>query len=402
LDITTILVIASATERCSEQMSQRRQMANIPSIRSLRPAGRLQGPRSTEKERTMPRRQRIHVPGGTYYVVRRTHSTRPVFSRPEDYALFEELLRAALKRTGSQLFGYCWMPEGIHLALQVDTIPVGNLMRELASRYARGIQSRSGDCGQFFRRPYQSTLIDPSSHLATLIQYLHHIPVMEGLVARPDDYKHSSHRAYLGEVSSSMLNIRPVLQLLDCLDHERTTYRRLLERPPSATVRAMLERGRQDMPGVLGDDEFFAGLPRRGRTMRSTRSLEDIAEHVVRVHDLQRAQLLSRSRRQDLVLARAQLAWYATERRVATLCEVARYLRRSASSLTRAIASHQRRQPELFTFDAFTSFVPIVPWTSSNQFGPGFHDSPALSSREAGISHDEARRADEGLGLQAW
>ena len=155
----------------------------------------------------------------------------------------------------------------------------------------------------------------------------------------------------------------------------------------------MLERGRESSPGVLGDDEFFSGLPRRGRTVRSTRSLDDIAEHVARVHDIQRAQLLSRSRRQDLVLARAQLAWYATERRVATLCEVARYLRRSASSLTRAIARHQRRQPELFTFDAFTSFVPIATLASSRL---------GRDAYEAEIPHLEAHRAGKGSRLQAW
>lgn len=341
----------------------------------------------------MPRRQRIHVPGGTYYVVRRTHSTHPVFSQPQDYALFEDLLRAALKRTGAQLLGYCWMPDGIHLALQIDSIPVGDLMRELASRYARQVQSRTGDCGQFFRRPYQSTLIDPRSYLLALIQYLHHIPALEGVVSHPDDYTYSSHRAYLGNGRGSWLNTRPLLQLLDGFGDDRTTYRRLLVQAPPASMRTMLERGRESSPGVLGDDEFFSGLPRRGRTVRSTRSLDDIAEHVARVHDIQRAQLLSRSRRQDLVLARAQLAWYATERRVATLCEVARYLRRSASSLTRAIARHQRRQPELFTFDAFTSFVPIATLASSRL---------GRDAYEAEIPHLEAHRAGKGSRLQAW
>lgn len=71
----------------------------------------------------MPRRQRIHVPGGTYYVVRRTHSTRPVFSRPEDYSLFEDLLRAALKRTGTQLLGYCWMPNAFPASKRIFADP---------------------------------------------------------------------------------------------------------------------------------------------------------------------------------------------------------------------------------------------------------------------------------------
>lgn len=58
--------------------------------------------------------------------------------------------------------------------------------------------------------------------------------------------------------------------------------------------------------------------------------------YVARGHYLIRAQVLSRFRRRELVIAHALIAWYGTERRVATLCEVARYLRDSASSLTRA------------------------------------------------------------------
>jgi putative transposase len=345
----------------------------------------------------MPRRQRIHVPGGTYYVVRRTHSAHPVFSQPDDYALFEGLLRAALKRTGAQLLGYCWMPDGIHLALRIDSIPVGDLMRELASRYAREVQARSGGCGQFFRRPYQSTLIDPGSYLLPLLQYLHHMPVVEGLVEAPADHAYSSHRAYLGEARNTLLNTRPLLMMLDCLDGDRVLYRRLMQHAPPAGIHALLERGRKDAPGLLGDDEFLAGLPRRGRPVRSIRSLDEIAEHVSRMHEIQRAQLLSRSRRQDLVLARAQLAWYATERRVATLCEVARYLRRSASSLTRAIARHQRRRPELFTFDAFTSIVPLGPL--ARPFGDRSSDDG--DSRDIDIPHGDASMLDVRIGSDA-
>ena len=40
----------------------------------------------------MSRRQRLHVPGGTYYVVQRGSTTRPIFSQHQDYQLFERLL----------------------------------------------------------------------------------------------------------------------------------------------------------------------------------------------------------------------------------------------------------------------------------------------------------------------
>lgn len=339
----------------------------------------------------MPRRQRIHVPGGTYYVVRRTHLSSPVFAERGDYALIASLLPAALKRTGAQLLGYCWVPDAIHLALQIDSTPVGDFMRELASRYARRLQLRSGERGQFFRRPYQSTLIDADSYLPGLIRYMHYIPVLEGIAQQAGDYAHTSHRAYLGDAPCAWLNTKPLLQLLDSCDPDRVAYRRLLAQAPTAADRVLFERGHADNPGVLGSAEFFGNLPRRGRAARSSRSLDEIVAYVARVHGVRQELLLSRSRRRDLVLARAQIAWYATERRIATLGEVARYFRRTASSLTRAMARHQVHEPELFTFDAFTSIVPLVPQISDDRLEPGQRYAPGRDTHVKEISRYDSR-----------
>src|SRR3546814_254786 len=113
----------------------------------------LSMPTTYGKGGAMPRRQQIYLPGGTYYIIRRTHLPRPAFSHPDDYALLEGLLPATLKRTGARLLGYCWMPDAIHLALQIDVAPVGNFMRELTSYYAQNVHRRSGERGQFFRGP---------------------------------------------------------------------------------------------------------------------------------------------------------------------------------------------------------------------------------------------------------
>jgi REP element-mobilizing transposase RayT len=339
----------------------------------------------------MPRRRRTHVPCGTYYVLRRTHSPRPIFSQPEDYALLESLLPAVLRRTGARLLAHCWVPNAIHLALQVDAAPLGDFMRELTSQYAQHLHRRTGERGQFFRRPYQSTLIDPDAYLPMLIHYLHYIPVLTGLVHDPADYAHSSHRVYLGRVHQPWLETKPLLQLIDSFDEDRIVYRRLLADAPPKNVAALLERGHAETPGIVGNAQFIASLPRRGRVSRSKWSLEQIAAYVARAHDVSRAQLQSRSRRRSLVLGRAQMAWYVTERRAASLSEVARYLGHSASSLTRAITRHQRRQPELFTLDAFASLCPLAPTNSGGDNSPEQEPRARRSIDEAGFSQPSAR-----------
>jgi len=307
----------------------------------------------------MPRRQRIHVPEATYYIVRRTNSQRPIFTQPHDYALIASLLPSALKRADARLLGYCWMPDAIHLALQIGEAPVGDFMRQLTSRYALQLHRRAGECGQLFRRPYQSTLVDLDTYLPRMIQYLHYIPVLAGLASHPDGYPYTSHQIYLGKEHVGGVYCGALLRILDSFDEERVAYRRLMADPPPAPIAKLLERGSPSTPGILGDASFISRLPRRGRVIRSRMSLDEIAAHVALSHDMPRSQLMSRSRRRDLVLARAQFAWYATERRIASLHEVARYLGHSASCLTRAISRYQRQQPEMFTFSAFSNLVPI-------------------------------------------
>lgn len=315
----------------------------------------------------MPRQQRIHVPEGTYYIVQRGSSQHPVFSQPEDYALFEHVLPDALNRTGARLHAYCWTGDAIHLTLQIDGRPVGDFMRALTSRYARCVHQRTGERGWFFGHRYQSVLIDPDAYLLRLIHYLHHVPVLQGLTRRPDDYPHTSHRVYLGAARVPWVHTQTALRLLDSFDDDRVAYRRFMSDAPLQKD-MLFERGNPDTPGILGGPEFLSSLPRRVRPYRSRLTLNEIIENVTCALGLSREHVLSNSRQRDVVLARAVIAWHATERRVASLHEVARRLRRDSSSLSKAISRYRVSRRELFTLDAFRSLVPIAPR------GPVGHD----------------------------
>jgi hypothetical protein len=73
-----------------------------------------------------------------------------------------------------------------------------------------------------------------------------------------------------------------------------------------------------------------------------------------------REHVLSNSRQREVTLARALIAWYATERRVATLSEVARYLRRDPSTLSVAVSRYRLCRPELFKLTALHDVVPLA------------------------------------------
>src|SRR5262245_37822022 len=85
--------------------------------------------RREHKEVSMSRRLRLHVAGGTYYVVQGDAGRGALFTRPEDHRVFERLLAAALRRTRSVVLAYCWLPESIHCAIRIDTTSVGRVMQ---------------------------------------------------------------------------------------------------------------------------------------------------------------------------------------------------------------------------------------------------------------------------------
>lgn len=135
------------------------------------------------------------------------------------------------------------------------------------------------------------------------------------------------------------------------------SYRRLMITKASAPDN--LEQGAPLTPGILGGPDFLNRLPRRVRNRFETTEprfpLGSIVDCVATLCDLSVTEIFSCRRHHRLVLARALIAWYATEHNGTTLGETARFLRRAASTLSRTIDRHQRCHSNLFSLDAFST-----------------------------------------------
>lgn len=162
----------------------------------------------------MSYRRRIHIPGSTYYTVRRTEPAFDIFAASNDYDAFEDFLAFALEATGVKLLGYCWMPDAIHLAITVGRRPVAELMRRITRYCAQRIRGRIAQNLVVFPVDFPVTLIDPDVYLAPLIHYIHYIPVLRGIAPTPDDYPYTSHFAYLGEKQHLRVHTKRLLTML--------------------------------------------------------------------------------------------------------------------------------------------------------------------------------------------
>lgn len=332
----------------------------------------------------MSYRRRIHVPGGMYHVVQRGTKPRPIFSQPQDYELFESVIQAALRSTGTRVHAYCWTTETIYLAVQIDQISLGHFMQWVKSRYARGIQRRLGERGHLFQVRYDAVIVDPKMYLTSLVHYIHYVPVLKGLTETPTDFPHSSHHAYAGTKETDWLHCNSMRRSLGKRDDQAAAYQALMAEPPTAEMVKLVERGMPKTPGILGGPDLaeLAGH----RPKRTTRMTPDqITRHVCGMLDVSREDVLSKSRLRRLALARAVIAWHTTVRGIATLAEISRYLGRVSSTLSKTITSYRKRQPDLFKLDAFTHLLPL---------GPG---SQALGTDDE--SGDEEQAAEHAGGL---
>jgi putative transposase len=307
----------------------------------------------------MSRPLRIHVPGGTYYIVQQGGAGRAIFSYPEDYALIEQLVAAALRRNRSTAYAYCWTPDAIHLVVRAGEAPIGRMMQGLTSRYARQIHRRDGESGHFFRTRYQASLVDADAYLLKLIHYVHHIPVLTGLALRPEEYGYTSHRTYLGLADKPWVNTRAALSGVELEQDSKVAYAELMAHGPIDDDVDLLRHGGKSTSRIIGGPEFLAGLPRQARKYRSKVSLEQIIHAVTQALDVDRQHVMSSSRRRDLALARALIAWFAIERRVATLTEAARRLNRDPSTLSVAISRYSVSRPDLFRLNSLHYLTPV-------------------------------------------
>jgi hypothetical protein len=204
-------------------------------------------------------------------------------------------------------------------------------------------------------------LVDPDAYLLKLIRYIHLTPVRAGVVQEPGEYTLSSHNAYLGMTQVPWLNTGAALRMLSPrLDQARQEYRRHMSEAAEGNDADLFDKGCQDDPRVLGDRAFMQVVPRAQRTYRSTHSLDQVIETVSSKLGLERTEVLSRSRQRRLALARALITWYATERGIATLAEVARRLERDPSTLFVAVERYRMLRPDLFNIGSLHDSGPLI------------------------------------------
>lgn len=163
----------------------------------------------------MPRAARIVVPGVPHHVTQRGNRRQQTFFRDADYVLYLQLLRTFAVVYGVEVWGYCLMPNHVHLILTPpDETALSKAVGEIHKRYTRAINLRERWTGYLWQGRFASFAMDDPYFIAAS-RYVGLNPVRADHVRDARDWPWSSVRAHLTKRDDGLVRTAPLLSRID-------------------------------------------------------------------------------------------------------------------------------------------------------------------------------------------
>ncbi|MDQ6999968.1 MAG: transposase [Mariprofundus sp.] len=159
---------------------------------------------------------RVVVPGIPHHVTQRGVRRMETFFDDEDYEVYMSLMRQWCLSAGVEVWGYCLMPNHVHLiAVPESEESLARGIGEAHRRYTRHINFKKGWKGYLWQGRFASFPMD-EDYLLAACRYVELNPVRAKLATRPEDYRWSSARAHLNGRDDELVKVQP---LLDRVSH---------------------------------------------------------------------------------------------------------------------------------------------------------------------------------------
>ena len=125
------------------------------------------------------------------------------------------LIQKGIERFGHSIEAFCFMSNHIHLAVRMTLTNISRIMQHLAFCYTRYFNRQYKRIGHLFQGRFKSVLVDEEQYLREPIRYIHLNPVRAKLESLPQQYRWSSHNAYMGSDEFYWLTKDRVLMKFD-------------------------------------------------------------------------------------------------------------------------------------------------------------------------------------------
>jgi putative transposase len=318
----------------------------------------------------MPRSARLDAPGILHHVMGRGIEKRKIFIDDRDRLDFIRRLGELAKSEAMEVYAFALLPNHFHLLCKTKKRPLASSMRKLLTGYAVRFNKRHRRHGHLFQNRYKSIVCQEESYLAELVRYIHLNLLRVGIVKNIIELNRcpwSGHSALMGNVEGrEWQNRNYILSYFGDGRRGLRNYLRFVEegvdlgRRPElvggglvrslggwSAVRALRGRGkRQEFDErILGDGDFVNEVLTTkeekklfGGELKKV-ALSSLAERVCRDHGVNLEELLSGSRRHEVVEARGEFSRLAVMGHGYSGAEVARFAGVTNSCITRPLSS---------------------------------------------------------------
>ena len=168
------------------------------------------------------------APGYPHHIILRGNNRSLVFITKKDRYVFLKFLREIKKELNFKIYGYCLMPNHIHLIIEPSTrAELSRLLQSLGRRYVQYFNKTHQRTGTLWEGRYKSSVISKDTYLLACLRYIDLNPVMAKIVKDPSDYKWSSFPFRSSGKFDGLLDYEPIYKGLGNTESERQqAYRR--------------------------------------------------------------------------------------------------------------------------------------------------------------------------------
>ncbi|MEN6321687.1 MAG: transposase [Syntrophaceae bacterium] len=326
----------------------------------------------------MPRSARLDAPGVLHHVMGRGIERSDIFFDNKDRNDFINRLSKLDEEGAVDVYAWSLMPNHFHLLLKTKNRPLSSSMRKILTGYVVNFNRRHKRYGHLFQNRYKSIVCQEDAYLMELVRYIHLNPLRAGLVKDMNGLNRSpwsGHSALMGKVERQWQDTEYVLSYFGGKRVRRKNYYKYVaegidagRRPELVggglvrslggwsevlALRTRKERHAFDSR-VLGDNDFVQEIKsdldymtkRNLRISGQRIDLEELCSKVCKKKGVSLAELVSGSRRHELVDARKTVSWIAVHELGYSGAEVARHLGVTNSCVTRFISSGEKPDTE--------------------------------------------------------
>lgn len=131
-----------------------------------------------------------------YHVINRGNNRAPVFFEEGDYEAFLKAIGDLKSRRPFELYGYCFMPNHVHLLVRPLETPISRLMQSLLVSHTQRYHRCHHGGGHVWQGRFKSPVIQDDGHLLTVLRYIEANPLRARMVEAAGDYRWSSFAAH--------------------------------------------------------------------------------------------------------------------------------------------------------------------------------------------------------------